>query len=383
MNKIIKKTVEIMADVREAHKGLQAVLVAASIDSKWAGKLGVALSVSDFIIGKYENYLYDQIKKPKLLLSDNEKYFNVSGPVNFNTDSPISNINYFLFSLFKLKYIEYIDIIKFGNNGYGNKYIVGEIKIDNISIKYSETSNYTDTTYCVLINNYSEYLKEIKSIVKETYGNHIICLQNNSLTIDNRRIYDNIMAAKIIEEIEIFQNKGLTRSYLLYGPPGTGKTNLALNVAEKFGSLYIVDVNLWLTREAASKEQLLKLLDYKVIILDDLDHSKNENFGSLFSWMQWLRSIGKIVIATCNSFDSFPKALLRPGRFDRLIEIRKLDDPAIMEMVDGDLEVFELVKEQPAACINEFMQRLKAFGKEEAIAQKDEIFERAKLYLEQ
>ena len=74
---------------------------------------------------------------------------------------------------------------------------------------------------------------------------------------------------------------------------------------------------------------------------------------------------------------------MRPGRFDRLIKVDRLDDPAIMGMVEGDLEVFDLVKEQPAACINEFMQRLKAFGKEEAIAQKDEIFERAKLYLGQ
>ena len=112
-----------------------------------------------------------------------------------------------------------------------------------------------------------------------------------------------------------------------------------------------------------------------------MDHSENKNFGALFQWMEWLRSIGKVVIGTCNSFDSFPQALLRPGRFDRLIEIRKLDDAAIIEMVEGDLEVFELVKEQPAACINEFMQRLKAFGKEEAILQKDEIFTRAILSL--
>ena len=375
MNKIIKKTVETMADIREAHKGLQAVLVAASIDSKWAGKLGVVLSVSDFITNKYQNYLYHNINPD--FQKENTKFAYCNGPKDWNHFSKVDNINFHLFSLFEEKFSSNVDLIQFGES-----YFIGEIKTEKINIKYSKTIEYSEIRYSFSIENYSEYLKEIRIIFRETYGNHIINESDGSLSIDNRKIYENSLAPKIINEIEIFQNKELTRSYLLYGPPGTGKTNLALNIAEKFGSLYIANTASWLRQDAGIRKNLLEFLDYQVIILDDLDHAKND-YAALFSWMQWLRSIGKIVIATCNSFDSFPQALLRPGRFDRLIEIKRLDDPAIMAMVEGDLEVFEMIKEQPAACINEFMQRLKAFGKEEAILQKDEIFERVKLYLEQ
>ena len=375
MNKMLKTVIETMVDVREVHKGLQAVLAAASINFKWAGKLGVALSLSNFAINKYQNYLRQSINPD--LQKENTKYSYCNGPKNWNHFSKINNVDFHLFSLFEEKFSSDKELIQFGES-----YFIGEIKTEKINIKYSKAVEFSDIKYSFFIDNYSEYLKEIGIIFRETYGNYIVNESDGSLTIDNRKIYENSLAPKIINEIEIFQNKGLTRSYLLYGLPGTGKTNLALNIAEKFGSLCVVDTASWLRQETNIRKYLLQFLDYQVVILDDLDHAEND-YAALFSWMQWLRSIGKVIIVTCNSFDSFPKALLRPGRFDRLIEIKRLDDPAIMAMVEGDLEVFEMVKVQPAACINEFMQRLKAFGKEEAILQKDEIFERAKLYLGQ
>ena len=103
MNKFIKKSIELMADIQKINKGLTPILAAASINSKWAAKLGIALSVTDFISDQYNDYLYSQICKPKLLLSDDEKYFNFAGPINWRTNSPILNIDYFLFSLFKTK----------------------------------------------------------------------------------------------------------------------------------------------------------------------------------------------------------------------------------------------------------------------------------------
>jgi proteasome regulatory subunit len=134
------------------------------------------------------------------------------------------------------------------------------------------------------------------------------------------------------------------KGVLLYGPPGTGKTLLAKAVASETNSVFIKLIGSELVRKyigegARLVRELFKMAREQapsIIFVDELDAIGAKRLDSATSGdrevqrtlMQFLAEMDgfdprgdvKIIGAT-NRPDILDPAILRPGRFDRLIEI--------------------------------------------------------------
>lgn len=161
-----------------------------------------------------------------------------------------------------------------------------------------------------------------------------------------------------IKNPEVYKKFGarLPRGVLLYGSPGTGKTLLAKAVAgEANVSFYPVDgsdfVQVYAGLGASRIRELFKKAKgsgKSVIFIDEIDsigkkRSNNGLSGSeegdrtlnalLAEMSGFEENEGIVVIAATNRIDVLDEALLRPGRFDRQIEVELPDVNARYEIL--------------------------------------------------
>jgi proteasome regulatory subunit len=136
---------------------------------------------------------------------------------------------------------------------------------------------------------------------------------------------------------------------LLHGPPGTGKTMLAKAVANQTNATFIKMagselVHKFIGEGAKLVRDLFELARQHqpaVIFIDEIDaiaakRTESKTSGDaevqrtmmqLLSEMDGFEDRGEIrIIAATNRFDMLDRAILRPGRFDRLIEVPKPDE---------------------------------------------------------
>ncbi|MBN2733309.1 MAG: proteasome-activating nucleotidase [Methanomicrobiaceae archaeon] len=149
---------------------------------------------------------------------------------------------------------------------------------------------------------------------------------------------------------ELFKKVGISppRGVLLYGPPGTGKTLLARAVAHETNAKFMRVVGSELVQKyigegARLVRELFELAKRdapSIIFIDEIDAIGAQRSESITSGdrevqrtlMQLLADLDgfkdrgdvKIIGAT-NRIDILDPALLRPGRFDRIIEIPQPD----------------------------------------------------------
>ena len=150
-----------------------------------------------------------------------------------------------------------------------------------------------------------------------------------------------------IKEPEKYAKYGarMPRGVLLYGPPGTGKTLLAKALAtEAEVPFYAVSGSDFIQVYAGLGASRIRKLFKKakeagksVIFIDEIDalgkarKGTNSNSGSeegdrtlnalLTEMSGFKENEGIIVLAATNRIDTLDEALLRPGRFDRQIEV--------------------------------------------------------------
>ena len=145
---------------------------------------------------------------------------------------------------------------------------------------------------------------------------------------------------EIFEEIGIDPPKGI----LLYGPPGTGKTLLAKAVANETNARFIKlvaseFVNKYLGEGSRYVREVVELAREKtpaIIFIDEIDAIGTKRMGDtsgadrevqrtlmqLLAELDGFESRGDIgIIGATNRPDILDDALLRPGRFDRTIEV--------------------------------------------------------------
>ncbi len=145
---------------------------------------------------------------------------------------------------------------------------------------------------------------------------------------------------EIFEEIGVEPPKGV----LLYGPPGTGKTLIAKAVAQQSEATFIHMsgselVHKFIGEGAQLVRDIFEMARDKapsIVFIDEIDAvggirthdgttgsaEVNRTMMQLLAELDGFRMRGDIkVVAATNRIDILDPALLRPGRFDRIIEI--------------------------------------------------------------
>ncbi|WP_276300622.1 proteasome-activating nucleotidase Pan1 [Halorussus lipolyticus] len=153
-----------------------------------------------------------------------------------------------------------------------------------------------------------------------------------------------------LENPDMFGEVGIDppSGVLLYGPPGTGKTMLAKAVANQTDATFIKMagselVHKFIGEGAKLVRDLFEVArqhEPAVLFIDEIDaiaakRTDSKTSGDaevqrtmmqLLSEMDGFEDRGEIrIIAATNRFDMLDRAILRPGRFDRLIEVPKPD----------------------------------------------------------
>jgi proteasome regulatory subunit len=149
-----------------------------------------------------------------------------------------------------------------------------------------------------------------------------------------------------LENPEQFDDVGIEppSGVLLHGPPGTGKTMMAKAVANHTDATFVKMAGSELVRKFIGEgsrlvRDLFELAEQKepaIIFIDEIDSIASKRTDSktsgdaevqrtmmqLLSEMDGFENRGEVrIIAATNRFDMLDRAILRPGRFDRLIEV--------------------------------------------------------------
>ena len=153
-----------------------------------------------------------------------------------------------------------------------------------------------------------------------------------------------------LEHPDMFTDVGIQppSGVLLYGPPGTGKTMLAKAVANETDATFIKMagselVHKFIGEGAKLVRDLFEVARENqpaVLFIDEIDAIASKRTDSktsgdaevqrtmmqLLSEMDGFDERGEVrIIAATNRFDMLDEAILRPGRFDRLIEVPRPD----------------------------------------------------------
>ncbi|MBI2542723.1 MAG: AAA family ATPase [Candidatus Aenigmarchaeota archaeon] len=167
---------------------------------------------------------------------------------------------------------------------------------------------------------------------------------------------------------EAFEKMGISppRGILLYGPPGTGKTLLAKAVANEAGANFISIkgpevFSKWVGESEKSIRDMFRRARQvapAIIFFDEIDsvaprrglftgsNSTETVVSQLLSEMSGLEELkGVVVMAATNRPDIVDPALLRPGRFDRMVVVPAPDYKSRLEIFKVHTKKMPLAKD--------------------------------------
>ncbi len=157
---------------------------------------------------------------------------------------------------------------------------------------------------------------------------------------------------------EVFKRMGIKppRGVLLYGPPGTGKTLLAKAVANESKANFITVkgpevLSKWVGESEKAVREIFKKAKQaapSIVFLDEIDaiaprramgtgdsHVTERLVNQLLTSIDGMEALeGVVVIGATNRPDIIDPALLRAGRFDRLLQAPPPDTPARRKILD-------------------------------------------------
>ncbi|MEW5955419.1 MAG: CDC48 family AAA ATPase [Candidatus Micrarchaeota archaeon] len=154
-----------------------------------------------------------------------------------------------------------------------------------------------------------------------------------------------------LKKPEVFERMGIrpVRGILLFGPPGTGKTLLAKAVATESEANFIAIrgpelISKWVGESEKGLREIFRkarLVAPAIVFFDEIDslapsrggdegtHVMERVVNTLLAEMDGLQTLKNIVvIGATNRVDIVDPGLLRPGRFDKLLEVPAPDAEA-------------------------------------------------------
>jgi transitional endoplasmic reticulum ATPase len=176
--------------------------------------------------------------------------------------------------------------------------------------------------------------------------------------------------ADLFAEADVKPPKGI----LLYGPPGTGKTMIAKAVATTSEANFISIkgpelISKWVGESEKGVREVFRKARQAapcVVFFDELDaiaprrgsegdaHVTERVISQMLTELDGLEDLkGVVVIAATNRPDIIDEALLRPGRFDRILEVPPPDNDARKQIfqihtkkkpLDSDVKLDKLVE---------------------------------------
>ena len=169
---------------------------------------------------------------------------------------------------------------------------------------------------------------------------------------------------------------GVARTILFYGPPGTGKSTIARAIADRLDlrtlRIRVEDIGNF---DNTVIFEAIDIFKPDAIILDDLDRANQQTH--LLETMDRFHKHLKLVFATVNHQDQLDDALLRPGRFDEIVKVRRLDDIVVKGVLgETNLHMFEKMKDWPVAFVQEYVTRRRFMTEEEALGACQELQKR-------
>lgn len=232
--------------------------------------------------------------------------------------------------------------------------ILSALLFYNLKVRSKKKNNSFDSIELNKIENSSYSFKSIA-------GNYEV----------KENVLDTISFLKNPEKFNHYKAK-MPKGILLYGEPGTGKTLIAKAIAQEAGVPFYSTsgsdfVQIYVGVGASRIRQLFKKAKESkkaVIFIDEIDAigkkrsqdpssngERDQTLNALLTEMSGFNdSNGIIVIAATNRIDTLDPALLRPGRFDRHIEVPLPDKKEREEILNlylkgkplGDINVEDL-----------------------------------------
>lgn len=167
------------------------------------------------------------------------------------------------------------------------------------------------------------------------------------------------------------------RSVMLYGPPGTGKSTMARTLVENLSlksfRIRVEDVS---GLENSTLFEAITIFEPDAVILDDFDRAHTQ--AALLETLEFFQRHVKLVIATVNDKNNLDEALLRPGRFDELVLVDRMDEGVVKYILGEYVDGYDDVKEWPIAFIQEYVKRRKYMDPSEAALSTAELARRVK-----
>ena len=312
----------------------------------------------DIIYNHYHYIETNPVTLPNLISKATENSVDIYF-VNF-TPNNILNIQYLLSNVFNFvgNVLPVLLVLFFVSNAL-TQFINPQRRMNNMNMY---TNKNRDNNPFMFGNN----MNNDKTLIK---GENLLNISLNSWAGSPEIMEECKEIISYLDQKEIYKKIGaeMPRGILLEGPPGTGKTLLAKAIASETNSTFISMsgsefVELFVGMGAAKVRDLFasaRANSPSIIFIDEIDavgrqRGAGVNMGNdereqtlnqiLYEMDGFNNNENIVVIAATNRRDVLDQALLRPGRFDRIIKIPVPDKPSREKILQYYLESKPLEK---------------------------------------